>query len=182
MSEIILPSYGQLSEVLAQSPGKMHPSEAHGLLCGMLCGDISQDWQAIILGDYNLAQPEALLEVLYTSSLAQLKDLLFSFQLLLPPDEESLALRAQALTFWVQGFLTGVKLTGTLVASLGTDVAEAMNDLIEIAQMNYDLVSVNEEDETAFIELGEYIRMAVLLIYQELQAIHATSPATKQTH
>ncbi len=39
--------------------------------------------------------------------------------------------------------------------------------MIEIAKMNYEQVVDSEEDENAYVELVEYVRVAVILIYQE---------------
>ena len=41
--------------------------------------------------------------------------------------------------------------------------------MVEIAKMNYEEVVESEEDETAYVELVEYVRMAAILIYEELR-------------
>ncbi len=109
------------------------------------------------------------LQDLFTASGKQLDEFLFEFQLILPPDAEVLPLRAEALTLWCQGYLTGLKLAEVqLVGRSAGDVTEAINDIIEIAKMNYEEVSASEEDEAAYMELVEYVRMAAVLIYQEM--------------
>ena len=94
----------------------------------------------------------------------------FDLQLLLPADEQPLPERAEALTLWVQGFLTGLKMTNVpLTEREPSDVTEAINDMIEIAKMNHEQVVASEEDEVAFVELVEYVRVSVILIYQTLR-------------
>lgn len=60
-----------------------------------------------------------------------------------------------------------------------------MNDVIEIAKMNYEAVVASEEDEAAYVELVEYVRMAVILIYQDLRESESperTSKTNKHVH
>ena len=51
-----------------------------------------------------------------------------------------------------------------------SELTEAIDDLIEIAKMNYEQVESSDEDEEAYVELSEYVRMAVIHIYTELHA------------
>lgn len=181
MTEITLPAYHELKNTLEQTALKLHPSQVHGLLCGILCGDIQQKntWQEFIPGQTTAATFN-LLEMLYLSSAQQLREFLFEFELLLPDDNDSLTLRAEALTLWAQGFLTGLKAMHISIHKRSPDdVTEAIDDLIEIAKMNYEAVVATEEDEAAYMELVEYIRMAVILIYQDLHGKAKTIPATK---
>jgi uncharacterized protein YgfB (UPF0149 family) len=61
-------------------------------------------------------------------------------------------------------------------------MTEAINDIIEIAKMNYEEVVASEEDETAYIELVEYVRLAVILIYQNLREQEKTSKSTSSSN
>ena len=111
-----------------------------------------------------------MLDTLHIETAKQLKEFLFDLQLLLPADEQPLPERAEALTLWVQGFLTGLKMTNVpLTEREPSDVTEAINDMIEIAKMNHEQVVASEEDEVAFVELVEYVRVSVILIYQTLR-------------
>ena len=38
-------------------------------------------------------------------------------------------------------------------------LTEALDDIIEIAQVNYDEISATEEDEAAYFELVEHVRL-----------------------
>ena len=69
-----------------------------------------------------------------------------------------------------------------MVARTPSDMTEAINDMIEIAKMNYEEVVAGEEDEAAYTELVEYVRMAAILIYQEMHELGADAPRSKHLH
>ncbi|MDH5515826.1 MAG: YecA family protein, partial [Gammaproteobacteria bacterium] len=54
-------------------------------------------------------------------------------------------------------------------------VEEVMKDFYDISHAGFVTQAPNEEDETAYVEIVEYLRMSVLLLYQELQAVPASS-------
>lgn len=171
MNEVTLPNYDELSRALNKTALKLHASQVHGLVCGVLCSNVNSKtaWEELVTGGKETAKTHAILQALYNMSDKQLADFLFEFQLILPADSEDLPLRAEALTLWCQGFLTGLKLANIpIVDRKASEVTEAIDDLIEIAKMNYEDVVASEEDEMAYVELVEYVRMAIILIYQDL--------------
>ena len=185
MKSFSLPSFADVSQALNKTTLKLHPSQAHGLICGILCGNPhnSTAWEQVITGGGpESAKTHEVLMALYDMSEKQLKEFLFEFYLVLPSDSSSLPERAEALTLWNQGFLTGLKMTQVqLVGREPGEVTEAINDLIEIAKMNYEDVVSSEEDEVAYVELVEYVRMAIILIYQDLQQSDVTGGEAKSS-
>lgn len=173
MKQISFPNYEKLSQTLNESASlKLHPSQGHGLLCGLLCGNPKSNpsWEEIINNIHDEIQNPKLSQELYEISSQHLAEFSFDFQLLLPSDEDELRNRAEALSVWCQGFLTGLELMHISITNRPkNEMSETINDLIEIAKMNYDDVVSNEEDEMAYVELVEYVRMAVIMIYQELR-------------
>lgn len=167
-----MPNYVELNRVLNKSSLKLHPSEVHGLICGILCSNkANKNWEELIIGEEKEpAKTYELLQNLYNISAKQLDEFLFEFQLLLPEDSQHLNQRAEALSLWCQGFLTGLQ-SGKKNLKRSSDINEAINDVTEIAKMNYEDVVENEEDEAAYIELVEYVRMAIILIYQDRQEL-----------
>lgn len=165
------PSFDTLSEALNDTTRKLHAAEVHGLLSGLICGkphEISTAWETLITSPEDQPKVHQVLTALYHSTRSQLVDFLFEFDLVLPEDSVQLSARAESLALWVQGFLTGLKLADVpLTGREASDLTEALNDLIEIAQMNYEQVLETEEDEQAFAELVEYVRMVVVFVYQE---------------
>lgn len=180
------PSYHELQRSIETTTLKLHPSQVHGLICGILCGqtDSQPAWQSLITGEESTPKTHELLQAMYDSSAKQLKDFLFELQLLLPDDKELLPIRAEALTLWCQGFLTGLKLVNIpIVDREPGEMTEAITDIIEIAKMNYEEVIASEEDENAYVELVEYVRMAVILIYQDLRESDSSKkPPTSLNH
>lgn len=176
------PAYIELEQALQQTSFKLHPSQVHGIIAGLLCGkdDPSESWGELVTGSKE--KPPEIVQKLYEATQKQLADFLFEFQLMLPDDSEELATRTESLTLWAQGFLTGLKAAHVRMQGREpSDVTEAINDLVEIAKINYEDVVANEEDEAAFVELVEYVRVATILIYQDLHESVDTS-TTNSNH
>jgi len=172
MKQISLPVYAELSRALSDTTLKLHASQVHGLISGILTGNPSSSaaWEELVTGSDEQGEAHDLLQSLYDNTNKQLDEFLFEFQILLPSDKEVLPERAEALTLWCQGFLTGLKVANVqIVGRDASEITEAINDMIEIAKMNYEDVVASEEDEAAYVELVEYVRMAVILIYQDLR-------------
>ncbi|VVC76848.1 hypothetical protein AQUSIP_21750 [Aquicella siphonis] len=188
MNQKSLPQYRELNQALSKTTLKLHPSQVHGLVSGILCGNpkSSAAWEELVTGGKDPAKTHEVLQALYEASMTQLDDFLFEFQLVLPPDSETLPIRAEALTLWCQGYLTGLKMAQIQIVDRDPgEMTEAINDLIEIAKMNYEEVVASEEDEAAYIELVEYVRMAVILIYQDMReedASRKTASSSNHLH
>lgn len=191
MKLITLPNFDELSLSLLKTTLKLHPSQVHGLSCGMLCGREANEsvWEELVTGSVSDKQESQkahfLLKNLYEISKQQLEEFLFEFELLLPDDSQTLTMRAEALTLWCQGFLTGLKMVKIPIVHREVDeMSEAINDLVEIAKMNYEDVVDSDEDEAAYFELVEFVRMAVILIYQDEKSkeVHAENAANSHLH
>lgn len=183
-----LPLYRELNQALSKTTLKLHPSQVHGIVCGMLSGNPKGEaaWESLVTGGEDSTKAHQVLQDLYEASSIQLNDFLFDFQIVLPPDSEPLPARAEALTLWCQGYLTGLKLAAVqIIGREPGEMTEAINDFIEIAKMNYEDVVASEEDEEAYVELVEYVRMAAILIYQDKRDEEAgkkTSQSSNQLH
>lgn len=172
---ITYPDYNQITDALRDTSATISPAEAHGLLCGVICATpdtTKPEWERLVLG--TTPDPSAFdtLQQLFLSSVTQMSEFELEFTLVLPDDEVSINDRAEALGTWCQGFLVGLQ-QGTL--SLGDNAeaegAEALNDIAEIAQVSYGDIASAEEDETAYVELVEYVRLAVLMLYHEFRTV-----------
>ena len=185
MKKTSLPKYVDLERALSKTALKLHPSQVHGLICGLFAGnpDSTAAWEELVTGGKETGKTHELLQALYDESTKELREFLFEFELVLPADSQELAVRAEALTLWCQGFLTGLKLAQVqIVDREPSEMTEAINDLIEIAKMNYENVVDSEEDEVAYTELVEYVRMAVILIYQDLREGEAAKKPKKSSN
>lgn len=168
----MLPNYSDLNDALEDATSDFQPAEAHGLLCGIICAtpdERNADWGKILTNQQ--ANPDALelLQQLYTSSTQQLGEFSFEFNLLLPDDDVDLNQRTESLGLWCQGFLTGLQ-QGDKNKPLSEDAQDALKDITEIAQVNFGDIPSTDEDESAYADLVEYVRLAVLMIYHEYKA------------
>ena len=179
--------FDELADQLVEMGGGSHPSELHGLLCGMLAGGNQtsvQSWLKLVtemLSDEPLdSHMEGVLTRLYINSLQQLGQSDFSMPLLLPDDEEGLEQRTEALGYWCQGFLSGF---GEAAAgkSMSDETEGVINDFAEIAQIQAE-DDDSDEAERFFMEVSEFVRMALIAVYSELNdasAEKAESSASK---
>lgn len=187
------------SKMLTKSGADISPTEAHGMLAGLLCGRpdaVSEVWVRLLYtesmteSDANALQlsvPEELnqvLDALYQSTSVQLISGDFDFKLLLPADDYPLAERAYALAEWSRGFLFGFGVSDQRsYDSLPDDVSEMLRDYSDIAQLEHQDADAGAEDggedeERAYFELVEYVRMGAMMIYQTL---NTTSDSDTQT-
>ena len=176
-----LPSYEQISDDLLESRIFMEAAEVHGLLVGLLvCNpQTSADiWITMVTEDSEAWQNldielQAEYEEIREITLAQIIDVEFHFELLLPTDDELLAERAHALGLWCKGFVHGVEshgnYLGELMGKAQEEVDEALSDLNSIAELDYN-VKEQEAQEKALTSVVEYVRIAVLLVQRELSS------------
>lgn len=169
-----LPSYTEVTNALKKTPGKFNGAQVHGLICGLICtnpGRKDDSWKAAIVGNKKDAKVEELLQQLYENSYHQMTEFSFEFMLLLPDDDVDINLRAETLGLWCMGFLTGLEQARAEINNRASEeINEALNDMTEISQVNYEEVTSTDEDETAYFELVEYVRLAALMIFHELRS------------
>lgn len=195
-----LTQYDELNEALRRVGSSADVAECHGLLSGLLCVKETVDsatWISHILGtdpdtdgsgdsteemDLN-EDGRALLSALLGRVLDQLNDMDYGFHPLLPSDDEPLEKRAAALAEWCQGFVLGLSMGGIEeVGQLPEASDEIIKDMAEIAQMHADADAATNEDETAYAEIVEYVRMGVLLVREELRTISKPHPDDVVVH
>jgi hypothetical protein len=157
--------------------------EAHGSLCGLACFlgvQAGAVWVAGLVpaGAPPLAgeRPETgVLGDLAAVTCAALSEGDMSFTLLLPPDEQPLALRAAGLAEWCAGFMHGLgEAAGHRAAggALGGDVTqEIVADFGEITRVTLGEDESELEAETAYSELVEFVRVSVQLVFEELHPV-----------
>jgi yecA family protein len=152
------------------------PAEMHGLLTGQLAAgkrmsqpEWLQEAREFLDTDhvFNPDESEQLFYV-YLSTLAALGDENLGFYPLLPNDDDDMEERLTSLGLWCQGFLAGFALVEKAITQLSEPVNDALNDLAAIAQVG--LNDEEEWDESAeedYIQIIEYVRLAVMNIFLE---------------
>jgi len=187
------PDISQLEGLLFDVDAMLGATESHGALCGMLCAQGATEaaqWMLQVLGEHEetssaLQQAGKLLIQIHQLSVEQMNDSNVDFDLMLPDDDEPLESRVEALGVWCQGFVYGLAVGGVKEdTDLPEDSKELIKDILEISRAGYiadDEAELNamaegdgEEDEVAFMEVTEYVRMGALLIYEELQPLQSS--------
>ena len=183
------PEILELEELLYRIDASMGAAEAHGALCGMLCarGTVElSEWVDHVVGEQEqgsdlLHDVVHKLSELHQTTLEMINDATGDFKLLLPDDDDSLPERVEAIAAWCQGFIYGLAAGGIQQDSeLPEDAEELLKDMVEISRAGHDVddggdeAANEDEDEVALMEIEEYVRMGVLLIYEELQPLQTT--------
>lgn len=175
MSEVKqIPDYAEIDDVLVETRARIDAAESHGILCGMLSagGHVAErDWLSQVVPEEKsgMERYDTLL-ALFHATVWQLGDPQFSFTMLLPDDEAPLEDRTQGLAHWCSGFLYGLGLGGvTESTQLPGEAAEVLGDLAKIASVDYELDEAGEEEERAYEEVVEYVRVAALLVFESMR-------------
>jgi uncharacterized protein YgfB (UPF0149 family) len=177
MSAAPLPDF---ERTLALTQGNLEAcelSECHGIACGLLCrlADASLDTFIGLLDMLQLLQEPSAglrlsLEELLNSTRQQLADEDMGFSLWLPGDDETLEDRTMALSQWCSGFLASLGSGGEDALNVMSDDAnEALTDLKQISAADVTDTDESEEDENAFTEIVEYVRVATLMIREDFR-------------
>jgi len=166
-------SYQDWSDFLLKVGAICSPAELHGLLCGLHCKGANSDWIAEARAFMDLLEnsneTDAALEAQYEVIGAALSDGQYHLQLLLPDDILPVAIRAEGLALWCQGFLHGFASGDPeLHARLDEETREAVRDLAEIARLD-DSCEDTDESEQDLMELVEYARMTLFSIVSQLK-------------
>lgn len=141
------------------------PAYMHGLIWAMLVSFGEEPLTAVPFFQKLSEDELALFDQLYADSLSQMQDVGIVISLLLPLDETPLSYRLEALSDWCEGFLEGIQIaeaTGSDL-TLSQNSLDIVKDIESISSLNADEVST-EENEKYYLELVEFLRVAVLLL------------------
>jgi uncharacterized protein YgfB (UPF0149 family) len=180
-----VPSLPDFERAVRLSQGNLDAAElaeCHGLLCGLLCrktDGTANDFITHLAAMQLLVNPasaiETVMEEAFECTKRQLEDEEFGFSLWLPDDDESLETRTIALGQWCSGFLAGLASGGQLDA-LSDEAKEAIEDLQQIGRAEISSgKDESEEDEAAFAEIVEYVRVVALMMREDFRG-----PATDE--
>jgi uncharacterized protein len=176
-------TFREIARVLESAGSQVVAAEGHGCLCGALCTSPDytlERWLDELVAidgdepDADLA-PDDALRLLFADTHRALRGDDMEFEPLLPDDDEPLERRAVALSQWCQGFLYGFG-TGkpTRDEDLKGQVSEVLRDLSHIASAAVDVGAAGEDEEEAYAEVIEYLRVGVQLVHDELAASRET--------
>ncbi|MBV5308053.1 UPF0149 family protein [Chromatium okenii] len=183
METTTAPDHDLFHEVLALSPLDPSPSEAQGMLCGLMCGgatDPLATWLTQLLPandavEIPFAHYHAALHPLVQTLGAALADTELRFELGLPDDDHPLPERAVALYDWVRGFLFAIGVLGVAERDLPEQMREILHDFTELTRIDLDALDDDEDNEQALADVIEFVRVAALLIHDECALPHINS-------
>ena len=170
--------FKQVDRALKTQECDVGAAECHGMLCGMLStsGNFQVgNWLEHTLGYQDAQQLHDLasnpaVSALFKKTLAGFEAEDFSFSLLLPDDDEPLAVRVEALGAWCRGFLSGFGISDKQDnKALSDEIQDYLRNLQEIGKVDPEALE-DESNEKALFELQEYTRMGTLMVHEELSA------------
>ncbi len=192
MSETTLPDYLTLASQLQSSSLTVTPAELHGLLVGMLSGGLSitdNSWQPLLFDYTNdgMRWPDKALksaESLFSSTVKELTGAGINLSVLLPNDEADADLleMADAVSEWVNHFISGLGLANVLLAQTSADVKEALSDLEEISKLGIDTDDDQEEQMHLLEQVMEHAKVCVLTIHAEFGVKPSQEPSKPTIH
>ncbi|XID75428.1 UPF0149 family protein [Alkanindiges sp. WGS2144] len=143
-------------------PELASPSELHGLVMGIVSvaqAPTIEEWQYILQQldvEPLAAQALQLLADEAEDVAAALADDSLDYMPMLPDDQHLLAERVQALADWCNGVVLGF---GLASGHLRTDEAELLQDLQEVAAVEFEAEDDDEEGEASYADLVEFVRL-----------------------
>lgn len=175
-------TFDEVADMLVKQGSTCHPSEIHGMLCGQLASGrrlTLEQWLQLLSGLTGKtleADDAGMASRLYKRTLVELDAADFAISLLLPDEDEALAQRTEALGLWCQSFLSGfgegLSLQPQTGQAMEDEVESTLSDLSAIAQIQC-ADDDNNAAERDWLEVTEYVRMAVLLIFATMTIRHA---------
>lgn len=182
-------SYETLVALFDQHELMASAVEAHGVVCGLVCGGCPLDGKAwlphlvdLINDGFGLPSPvRQMMTVLYeevvTALMAQK-----GIELLLPADDAPLDERIDALVEWSQAFLAGFGVVQQELGKASEELQEMIRDIANITQVSGELDQEDEENEAAFLVLYEHVKLGVMLAFEECGKRPDTPPRAPTLH
>jgi uncharacterized protein YgfB (UPF0149 family) len=170
-------NYKELDNLLTDASAGSRAAECHGFLCGYLC--VYDNMQEDTFRKYLLADMTD--KEMFAECYKQITELAaeiylkiasedFTLELLLPDETCPLSERSEALVQWCEGFLSGLGVAGvTDFDLLSFECRELIQDLYKICRLDAEEINASgDEQEAAFSELTEYVRMGAMLLHVEM--------------
>ena len=175
-------NYEHIDRVKKKARISIDVSEYHGKISACLCCDniaaedllpeeVNADGSS--LSSETMELKTVLVNVI-AETLEKLNDAEMTFYPLLSPDSASLTDRTGSLSSWCQGFIDGVGLAiaqkNVPIDSAGQDIiGEIIEDFSQISKLTSASVMNQDEEELAYMEVVEYVRVGVQLIFEEMK-------------
>ena len=173
-----LPDYPELAAALQRCGLAQSPSEAQGFALGLYVADVPEPlqlWQQELYSDFDPAdvlagECRAALDRMFADVFAADRgEPMQLLSLLLPQDIQVDSTRLGAVRDWCQGFLFGFGLGGESVAErLSEQSRGLLRDMAEMTRLDTQDAGNTPENQSALIEIEEYLRVGVMLVRDDL--------------
>ncbi len=175
-------NYVVIDEALIKIGCTLSAADYHGRLCGLYCvGQIPEIGLGEFTPDFETPNADEAAETPTQSNVLsafhewvkkQLTDVQGGFDVLLPEGDFPLTVRLFAMHEWCAGFLFGLSSVDKKIQKGANDyeeeVQEFVQDVIEISRSEQ-YPEENEENEVAYMELCEYLRTGVQMMFMAWQ-------------
>ncbi|MGB5252831.1 MAG: UPF0149 family protein [Sedimenticolaceae bacterium] len=174
--ENALPDYASVAAAIGRCGVPQGPSEVQGFALGLFAAGVPEAhrvWQQELYSDFDpkdvlAGECRTILERVFASVFAT-PAAINTHTLLLPEDIVVDAARLAAVRDWCQGFLYGFGLGGEAAAQrLSPQARELLADIAEVTRLDTASVSDSKENQSALIEIEEYLRVGAVLIRDDL--------------
>lgn len=148
-------AFGEIPELAS-------PSELHGLVMGIVTvaqAPTADEWQHLLSQLAFEPLEDTALQLLVDEGediAAALADDSLDYMPLLPDDQHLLEERVQCLADWCDGVVLGF---GLASGQLRADESELLQDLQEVAAVEFDSNDDDEEGEASYADLVEFVRL-----------------------
>ena len=175
--------YDKLDELRKSASIDMSLPETHGGVCSQICFhsdhfdefvplDNSDDGSTVSI---QIATYRKALKKIIERDLNKLKDGDLSFELIIPDETKSIQERAEALSIWCQGFVDGVSFIMTeddfkIDQDQKKESFEIIEDFTQISTLDSHSISGEVDEELSLMELIEFVRLSVQMIYDEFRS------------
>lgn len=165
--------FDEIADQLLEQGHDISPAQIHGCLSAVLAAGAAAEVEHAPVTVMNALGAEVYGELadrvmnLYQVTAAALMDEEFGFHPLLPDDDTELALRVEALAQWCRGFMAGFALAGVSDDAITGDTQEILQDLSAMTDAELDDEADEEESESNYFELVEYLRFSVMNVHAQ---------------
>ena len=170
--------YPELDRKLKATPFNGGAAEAHGLLSGLACRGVGarELHSKLYLFQLDNDQDSILLQGLFEWILRDLQSSALAYRLLLPDDDTGPVIRTDEIANWCGGYTQGFFHASDAFPGDNETVHEMLRDIMDMGGL-YLEKSDREEAEKSIMEIEEYLRVGVQLIYDEIVDIDESGAA-----
>jgi len=159
-------------KLLKKSLSDIGASEAHGIIVASICLSKNEEILKTIIYEFLGVQQNKkiifnFIKQLRNYNSIQLKSIDNMISLMIPNREEALCFKINNLKLWVKGFISGIGLFGLTKHQCNIPIIyEIINDFSMITRTDG---LNNKKEEIYYIDLLEYVKISVEIIYFEIK-------------